>query len=142
MPRIPWIKPDKSSQEEVIIFASRFEVTSQKWSFRFIVGTVRLFKQMMTAKGCVGLSLDADLIHGVFCTVSAWTDRSALNRWSALQPHRRIATSLAPSMRSVVLTSWSEKSGALPLRWPDVHTRLTEAKAAQDADGPSSHTEK
>lgn len=102
--RTTWIRPDKSSQNEFTLFASKFEVTSLKWSIRFMIGTARLVNQMRTAKGCVGLSLEADLVHGVFYTASAWTDHTALNRWSSSQPHRGIAESLAPSMRSVVLT--------------------------------------
>lgn len=124
MPRTPWLRPDRIERDEYLVFASRFEVSSPVWSARFMVGTARQVRQMMTASGCVGMSLDADLIHGVFCTVSAWSDRESLDAFSAAQPHRSIADSLAPSMKSIVLTSWIVAPGELPLTWPDVHRRL------------------
>lgn len=127
MPRIPWMCPDVVEQDEYLVFASRFKVSSPVWTAKFMLGTVRMARQMKSASGCVGMSLDADLVRGVFCTVSAWSDKESLAAFSAAEPHRSIADSLAPSMKSVVLTTWKAAPEELPLAWSEVHRRLREA---------------
>jgi hypothetical protein len=49
--------------------------------------TLAIRRQLSSASGLVGYSLDADLAHRTFWTFSKWTDQASLDTFAASEPH-------------------------------------------------------
>lgn len=65
--------------------------------------TVR--RQLATAEGLVGYSLDANLLRRVFWTFSVWTDDEHLRSFASSDPHRTIIARPAPLMGQTRITT-------------------------------------
>lgn len=64
MPSTPWLRPDDAERDGHRVCACRFEASAPVWSVRFMIGTMRLACQMVTASGRVGRSLAVDVEPG------------------------------------------------------------------------------
>jgi quinol monooxygenase YgiN len=136
MPTLPWTTPNPAlPNAEAYAMASRFEVRSTKDIPRFFLNSLRAWRQVRSAPGCLGASLIAQPLRRVFYTLSAWENRDALYDFAGTQPHRDITATLRPTMRSATFTFWGTTAEQLPLSWDDARERL--AKQAQlDAGSP------
>ena len=137
MPTLPWTTPNPAPPgARARAMASRFEVRSATDVPLFFLKSLVAWRQVRSAPGCLGASLIAQPLRRVFCTLSAWQDRDALNAFAATQPHRGIMASLRPTMRSATFTFWDVPTGQLPLTWDDAQRRLAEqARADSDSAG-------
>ncbi|MFD9905585.1 DUF3291 domain-containing protein [Streptomyces sp. NPDC059063] len=127
MPTIPWMTPrEVPPSATAFVMASRLEVTSLKHVPRFFWKSYAAWKQVRTAPGALGASLEAQLFKGVFYTLSAWQDRDALYAYARAEPHKGIMTSLRPTMRGSVFTFWEVPAEELPISWADAKRRIEE----------------
>jgi hypothetical protein len=139
MPTLPWTIPNPATPgTQAYAMASRFEVRSAKDVPRFFLKSLAAWRQVRSAPGCLGASLNAQPLRRVFYTLSAWQNRDALYTFAATQPHRDIMASLRPTMRSATFTCWEAPTEQLPLTWHDAQQRLADQTQADRAS--ASHT--
>jgi hypothetical protein len=134
MPTLPWTIPNPAAPgTQAYAMASRFEVRAAKDVPRFFLKSLTAWRQVRSAPGCLGASLNAQPLQRVFHTLSAWQNRDAMYAFARTQPHRGIMASLRPTMRSATFTFWVVPAGQLPLTWDEPLQRLAEQARADGA---------
>lgn len=138
MVALPWIAPNPSDgHHEAVVMASRLEVASRLHVPRFFWKSLIAWRQLGKAPGVLGASLDADLLDGVFWTLSAWTGEDTLSAYARSQPHRAIMRDLRPTMRDSNFVYWKVRTSELPIAWHDARRRITQARAERVEGLPS-----
>ena len=92
-------------------------------------------RQLEGTSGLVGFSLLAQPMRKTFWTLSAWTDKDALDAFVRTMPHLAVMKRLRTHMGPTSFTTWMAPGSALPIAWDDAMERLLDAPAL---DGPSS----
>jgi hypothetical protein len=85
--------------------------------------------QLGRTDGLVGYALDADLVHAVFWTVSAWQSREALDRFAGQDPHRTLIAGIRPRMAPTTFTFWAQPANQLPVKWDLVREKISAAQS-------------
>ena len=81
MPALPWIGVSEPQADATyVVMASRLPLRSYARIPSFLRATSRIRRQLATADGLVGYSLDAKLLAKTFWTLSAWRNQAALVR--------------------------------------------------------------
>lgn len=129
MPTIPW-RPGAAAQHEIgpegaLVFASRLPLRGRITPPRFMLGIVRVMRQLRGAEGLCGYSLRAEPVRGVYWTLSAWTDAETMNAFVGADPHHAVMRSLARSLGTPTFTQW--QTDVVPVSWDDAVARLTAA---------------
>jgi heme-degrading monooxygenase HmoA len=81
-------------------------------------------RQLETAQGLIGYSLQAQILARKFWTLSAWEDEAALMSFVHHPPHSEIMDALAPQMGRTAFVRWTVGSAQLPLNWRDAMKRF------------------
>ena len=81
-------------------------------------------RQLRSSEGLVGYALDADLVHGVFWTVSAWHIQEALDRFAGGEPHLTLIMSIRPVMARTIFTFWRHPGDEIPVTWDLARAKL------------------
>lgn len=92
--------------------------------FRFSLQTQR---QLKTAPGLIGYSMDAKPFARKFWTLSVWENQQFLNDFVRQMPHGRIMIALAPHMGRTQFAQWRVTHQQIPLDWPSAKARLSES---------------
>lgn len=106
--------------------ASRFRVKGYRHVLPFLVDSIRVLAQIRRADGALGVSLVAHPLRREFFTLSAWTDRSALDAVVGSEPHRSVMRRQR-AMADSAFTFWTASTTALPLTWKEAGERLAAA---------------
>ena len=104
--------------------ATRLDLTSIWSEFGFFRASLAIRKQVMASPGAVGITLIAHPVRKRFLTLTAWTDREALNRFVANPPHRDAMRRFRPKMNHPVFVAWAMPAGELPPSWADAQEHL------------------
>ncbi|GAA2259280.1 hypothetical protein GCM10010145_33360 [Streptomyces ruber] len=137
MPTLPWVTPNPAQPDTTAFcMASRFELGSRKDVPRFFLKSLVAWGQVRKSPGALGASLEAQLLNGVFFTLSAWESKDALYTYAGTEPHKSIMTGLRATSRRSTFTFWEVPVGQLPLDWRDAKARLEEKARADEASGP------
>jgi hypothetical protein len=135
VPTLPWVKPNPAQPNtRAFVMASRLEVKSIKNVPGFFLKALSAWGQVRSAPGALGASLEAQLLKGVFFTLSAWEDKEALYTYARTEPHKSIMIGLRSTMRSSTFTFWEVPVEELPIAWKDAKARI-DAQARADAEG-------
>ncbi|MGW0665105.1 DUF3291 domain-containing protein [Streptodolium elevatio] len=127
MPTLRWITPNPApAHTQVLVMASRFELTSLTHVPAFLVKSMSSWNQIKTAPGAYGASLIAQPLRRVFYTLSAWQNRDSLYRYAKADPHGDAMRAMRPAMRSFTHVFWEAGSGELPITWNEAKQRLAE----------------
>lgn len=138
MPTLPWATPNPARPDtSAFVMASRFEVHSFKEVPRFFLKALSAWKQVRSAPGALGATLEAQLFKGVFFTLSAWEDKESLYTYARAEPHRSIMGDLRSTMRASTFTFWEVPVDQLPISWKDAKQRIDD-QARADAEGGGS----
>jgi hypothetical protein len=130
VPAIPWSShADVGSATEVVVMASRLPLKRHRSIPAFMSATTKIRGQLGRTEGLVGYALDADLVHAVFWTVSAWNSREALDRFAGEDPHRTIIATIRPRMAPTTFTFWAHPANQLPVTWDLVCKKVAEAES-------------
>ncbi|WP_433290252.1 hypothetical protein ACQPZQ_43240 [Pseudonocardia sp. CA-142604] len=128
MPALPWIPVHEPAPAgEMVVMASRFRVKGYRHVVPFLVDSIRILAQIRRADGALGVSLVAHPLRREFFTLSAWTDRSALDAVVGSEPHRSVMRRRRAAMADSVFTFWTASTTALPLTWQEADERLAAA---------------
>ncbi|MEV0581735.1 DUF3291 domain-containing protein [Nonomuraea sp. NPDC050310] len=134
MPTIPWIKVnDAEAGGEMTVMASRFEVRSIWQVPGFFVTSMRLWRQALRSPGAIGVSLKAQPGRRIFWTLSSWTDKQAIHRYAATEPHRSGMRSKRGVMKESTFVFWTAPADSAEVAWAEAEARI----AAERASGPS-----
>jgi len=129
VPAIPWsARAGADPSAEVVVMASRLPLKGHRSIPGFLSATMKIRGQLGRADGLVGYALDADLVHAVFWTVSAWQDRESLDRFAGQDPHREIIMGIRPRMAPTTFVFWTQPAEQLPVRWDVVRQKIAEAQ--------------
>ena len=125
MPSVPWVtvRTPQPGREylALISFLPLRHFRALPSFFRY---TLEIRRQLRTAPGLLGYSLDARPFHRRFWTLSAWEDSQSLMEFVRRAPHSRIAQDLAPHMGKSQFAQWKIIAADVPLRWPEAKGRL------------------
>ena len=127
MPTLPWHtvqNPERSPAATSVVMASRFRVRRIRDVPRFFLDSMRIHRQVLQADGALGVSLVARPLRREFLTLSAWSDRKALNALVRTDPHRAAMQRHYPAMAESSFTFWEVAYADLPVHWDDARSRL------------------
>lgn len=129
MPTLPWTTVHPTPTGEVVVMASWFRVRGLRHVLPFFRDALRVHRQVRAAGGVVGVSLEAHPLRREFRTLSAWSDRAALDAMVMQEPHRTIMRRHRAAMADSAFTFWTLPAGELPT-WEDATARLSTRDAA------------
>ncbi len=131
MPMIPWTTPNPAPPDgRAFVMASRFTLRSRLDVPRFLLKSLSAWRQVTSAPGAFGASLEARPVRGVFLTLSAWESRDALYAFVEAEPHLGIMNVMRPTMRLATFTFWEVPTARLPVDWADARRRLDQQERA------------
>jgi quinol monooxygenase YgiN len=132
MPALPWTRgryrPDDDTTLHVL--ASMLPLLRFGDIPRFVRWTAKIRRQLVTAEGCAGYSLDARLLRKTFYTLSAWTDAEAMNRFVRSGSHALMLADMGGRLGEATFVESSVTSSALPLEWAAAKQRLSDRRAS------------
>ncbi|WNO74847.1 DUF3291 domain-containing protein [Streptomyces sp. AM8-1-1] len=138
MPTLPWATPNPARPDTTaFVMASRLDVRSAKDVPRFFLKSLSAWGQVRKAPGALGASLEAQLLKGVFFTLSAWEDKEALYTYARTEPHKSIMTGLRSVMSESTFTFWEVPVAELPITWKDAKRRIEDQARTDAASGGS-----
>ncbi|MFD2338808.1 DUF3291 domain-containing protein [Clavibacter tessellarius] len=120
-----------SATGEVVVMASRFELTGLRAVPGFFADSIASWRQSRRAPGCVGVALEALPLRRTFWTLSAWESEEAIQEYARTSPHSGAARRQRVSMASSVFVFWRESAELLPVDWSEARSRV----AARSAEG-------
>ena len=86
--------------------------------------TLEIQRQLKTAPGLLGYSLDAQPSRRRFYTLSVWEDAQSLQDFVQQLPHSRIMQDLAPHMGKSQFAQWKLTAPDFPPKWDESKARL------------------
>ena len=136
MPLLPWrTKLPAIPHQEYLVMASRLPLRSHRTIPRFLGLTMSVARQLEGTSGLVGYRLLAQPMRKTFWTLSAWTDRDALDAFVRTMPHLAVMGKLRTHMGPTRFTTWMVPGSALPIAWDDAMERL---RGVPVPEGPAS----
>ncbi|GAA2056363.1 hypothetical protein [Williamsia deligens] len=126
MPTLPWAPGSARTgldRGEVVVMASRFELTSYRDVPAFFLAALRVHQQVRRADGAIGVSLVARPLHRTFFTVSSWTEREAVTAMIRCEPHRSVMTTFRECTADSAFVFWTAPADVRP-DWADAYRRL------------------
>lgn len=128
---IPWATSTTIPGGPTLRQVSRLELTRVRDLPGFLVSALRLRRAVMGAPGAVGVSLRAEVSRRTFWTLSAWSDKDALDAFTRSDYHRGVMVKYRNRMAGSHFHTWTDTSTtALPPEWDDAVLRY-DASAVQ-----------
>ncbi|TQK42724.1 uncharacterized protein DUF3291 [Streptomyces sp. SLBN-118] len=130
MPTTPWTATATACgaagplPDEVLVIGSRLVLRRAREILRFFVAARRIRRQVLAARGCLGMSMRAQPFAKTFWTLSAWRDQDALDAFVEAQPHEGAMRDFHPRLRDPVIIGWTVPRSALPVDWSDAVHRI------------------
>ncbi|MEC3914412.1 hypothetical protein [Nocardia sp. CDC160] len=91
---------------------------------RFLMWTMRIRTQLKTAEGCAGYTLDAQPFVKTFWTLSAWSDKQAMEKFVHSGVHARMLEDMKGRLGDPHFADSTATPADLPLSWADAHARI------------------
>jgi hypothetical protein len=131
MPALPWTNGPYRPDDDTTLHVLTSMLPLRRFGDipRFLRWTGKIRKQLVTAEGCAGYSLDARLLRKTFCTLSAWSDADAMNRFVRSGQHAAMLADMAGRLGESTFVESGVPSSALPLDWPAARQRLADRRA-------------
>ena len=128
MPALPWVHLTRPpADSDCVMMASVLPLTSYRYLPAFFGATRKIRRQLATAEGLIGYSLDAHPVAKTFWTLSAWESRAALDAFSRADPHRTEVAAIRPRMQPTTFVFWNAKVSDLPGNWAEARRRVAAA---------------
>ena len=126
MPALPWTSgPYKpSADDELHVLTSRLPLRRYADVPKFLYWTLRIRTQLRSAPGCVGFTLDAKLLKKTFWTLSAWSDKAAMDRFVRDGAHAAMLVSMKGRVGHSRFVETAAGAGDVPLSWADARDRI------------------
>ncbi|WP_261559797.1 DUF3291 domain-containing protein [Frankia tisae] len=136
MPTIPWtIPPDRKpgaahtsgtnpADGAIEVMASHFVLTSTRHTVAMLRSAMAVRRAVLAAPGALGVSLVARPLRREYWTLSAWTDRAALDAFVGDPRHREAMRRLGPAMARSRFVFWRPRASAGAPTWAQAHEHL------------------
>jgi heme-degrading monooxygenase HmoA len=125
MPALPWIQlSEPQTGATFVVMASRLPLRSYRRIPSFLRATWRIRRQLATADGLVGYSLDAKIASKTFWTLSAWRDQAALDSFARSEPHRALTTATRLHMNPTTFVTWATTASDIPVPWKTARAQV------------------
>ena len=126
MPALPWVQVSEPDRERTYVaMASRLPLRRYADLPSFMRATWRVRRQLATAEGLIGYSLDAKPLAKTFWTLSAWRDQESLDGFARAQPHLDLMAAIRPRMKPTTFVTWTSTGSEIPLRWETARQRVS-----------------
>lgn len=125
MATLKWIeiaRPDPGG--DATVMTSRFLLRSRRQVPGFLWAALAIRRQVRRSPGALGVSLIAEPRKARFWTLSAWSDRAALDDFVQHSPHAPTMHKYHPRMRDARFRFWTVPATMLPIDWADAKARL------------------
>lgn len=131
MPALPWTKGvhRPADGDELHVLTSRLPLRRYADVPRFLYWTALVRGQLVSAPGCVGFALDAKLVTKTFWTLSAWSDKAAMDEFAHSGTHARMLADMAGRLGAPTFTETGATTADIPLRWAQARERIAAATA-------------
>ncbi|WP_433194642.1 hypothetical protein ACQP1G_38745 [Nocardia sp. CA-107356] len=128
MPALPWTPGthQPADGDELHVLTSRLPLRNYADVPRFLYWTLRIRSQLQSAPGCVGFALDAKLITKTFWTLSAWSDKAAMDHFAHSGTHANMLADMKGRIGDPNFVESAAAAGDIPLSWADARARITE----------------
>ena len=128
MPTLPWATVERPADPSAgaVLMASRFKLRRWRDVLPFFLDSMRIHRQVRSADGAYGVSLEAHPLRREFFTLSAWRDDAAVRALVAAEPHRSAMRKYRPAMAEAAFRFWSAPVAALPPTWDEAKRHLRE----------------
>jgi heme-degrading monooxygenase HmoA len=133
VPALPWIHsqpPDPAT--DYIAMASRLPLRRYRSIPGFLRATLRIRSQLAGTTGLIGYGLRADLPRKTFWTFSVWEDEASLAAFARSEPHRQLASRLAPHMGPTRFRTFELRGDRLPMTWDEMAAPVAGPEAGPD----------
>lgn len=118
MPALPWIQvSEPESDVTYVVLASGLPLRSYADIPSFLRATLRIRRQLVTADGLIGYSLDAKRLAKTFWTLSCWRDQEALDGFALAEPHRGLIAAIRPRTKPTTFVTWPSTGSQMPVKW-------------------------
>ncbi len=118
MPALPWRSRTPIDPERVYtVLVSELRLLRYRSVPVVMAGTRAIVRQLASASGLVGYSLDADLVGRTFWTFSVWNDQDNLDAFVAADPHRRVMERLRAHMDGTRFHRARVAGSDIPASW-------------------------
>ena len=125
MPALPWIRVSEPEIDSTyVVMASRLPLRSYARIPSFMRATWRIRRQLATADGLIGYSLDANLLAKTFWTLSVWRDQEALDSFARGEPHRGVIAAIRPHMKPTTFVTWTSTGSEIPVKWQTARQQI------------------
>ena len=133
MPTLPWSTGihQPADEEQLLVLTSRLPLTRYTDVPRFLRWTRKIRSQLHDAPGCVGYTLDARLPSKTFWTLSAWSDKDAMNAFVHSGTHADMLADMAGRVGTPRFTESPATRAEIPLSWTEARARMAEAARHQ-----------
>jgi hypothetical protein len=134
MPALPWTncRYRPHDGESLHVLTSTLPLQSYRDLPRFMRWTLKIRKQLASAEGAAGYSLDARLLRRTFYTLSAWSSRDAMNAFVHSGEHARMLADMAGRLGQPEFVESTASPAELPLDWDAAKQRLADARTGSE----------
>jgi hypothetical protein len=128
MPVIPWKMAETPvAGNRYLALISFLPVRHFRAIPKFFRLTSAIQRQLRTAPGLIGYSLDARPFARKFWTLSVWRDQRSLMDFVRRLPHSRITQQLATYVGKSQFVQWQVEAQDIPLDWNSAKARITQS---------------
>lgn len=125
MPPTPWvIVAAVRPEHDYLVMLSYLPLARFRKLPAFFRHVQAIRAQLQASRGIVGYSLLARLLRLQFWTLSAWTDRAALDGFVRANPHLAVMSDLRGHMGATRFIEWQAKGAQLPPTWAEAMRRF------------------
>jgi len=121
--------PRSAADRQCLALLSYLQLSNYRAIPTFIRYSRETQRQLETAQGLLGYSLQAQILARKFWTLSAWEDEAMLMNFVHHPPHSEIMDALAPHMGRTAFVRWTVTASELPLNWRDAKKRYYGSQA-------------
>jgi hypothetical protein len=126
MPSPAWTNVlDINPDHEYVVMATRFVVTSRRHLLGVMGSTQQLWQSLPTTPGLAGYRFDVSPLQGTLSTLTAWHNRSSLERFVRGPLHAPLVTRTTRLMKTSLFAEWMSVGAGLPPTWKTADERLT-----------------
>jgi hypothetical protein len=125
MPPTPWLTLAAArTDHEYLVLLTYLPLAGVRGLPAFFRYVQAIRGQLARTEGVLGYSLRAHLLRLQFWTLSAWTDRDALNAFVRAEPHLTSMSALQGRMGQTRFVYWRLPGSQLPPAWTDAMARF------------------
>ncbi|MFE3187744.1 hypothetical protein ACFXHA_01970 [Nocardia sp. NPDC059240] len=126
MPALPWsaglYQPPDGTQLHVL--TTNLPLTRYRDILRFLRWTIKIRTQLKSTPGCAGYTMDAQPFSKTFWTLSAWSDKEAMEVFVHTGTHAAMLKDMAGRLGNPHFADSTATPADLPLSWSEAHARI------------------